>query len=157
MTGRVLLGDECVALGAIHAGISAAYSYPGTPSTEILEFILDTYARKGAPRASWCANEKTAYEEALGVSFAGRRALVSMKHVGLNVAADPFVNSALVAVHGGFVAAVADDPGMHSSQNEQDSRYMAEFARVLCLEPATQQEAYSMTREAFDLSERFRV
>ncbi|HET9952328.1 MAG TPA: thiamine pyrophosphate-dependent enzyme [Candidatus Eisenbacteria bacterium] len=157
MSQRILLGDESVALGAIHAGLSAAYGYPGTPSTEILEYLLDHHAKLGAPHAAWCANEKTAYEEALGVSFAGRRALVSMKHVGLNVAADPFVNSALVAVHGGFVVAVADDPGMHSSQNEQDSRYLAEFARVLCLEPATQQEAYSMTREAFELSERFRV
>jgi indolepyruvate ferredoxin oxidoreductase alpha subunit len=154
---RILLGDESVALGAIHAGLSAAYGYPGTPSTEILEYLLDHHAKLGAPHAAWCANEKTAYEEALGVSFAGRRALVSMKHVGLNVAADPFVNSALVALHGGLVVAVADDPGMHSSQNEQDSRHLAEFARVLCLEPATEQEAYTMTREAFDLSERFRV
>lgn len=157
MAGRILLGDESVALAAIHAGLSAAYAYPGTPSTEILEFLLDHRKRYGGPHAAWCANEKTAYEEALGVSLAGRRALVSMKHVGLNVAADPFVNSALVAVHGGLVVAVADDPGMHSSQNEQDTRALAEFARVICLEPATQQEAYDMTREAFDLSERFRV
>lgn len=158
MPGRILLGDESVALGAIHAGISAAYGYPGTPSTEILEYILDHRARHGTPpRACWCANEKTAYEEALGVSFAGRRALVTMKHVGLNVAADSFVNSALVAVHGGLVVAVADDPGMHSSQNEQDTRQLAEFARVICLEPATQQEAYDMTREAFTLSEEFHV
>ena len=157
MPRQILLGDESVALGAIHAGISAAYAYPGTPSTEILEFILDHSAREGTPRAAWCANEKTAYEEALGASFAGRRALVSMKHVGLNVAADPFVNSALVAVHGGLVVAVADDPGMHSSQNEQDTRALADFARVFCLEPATQQEAYDMTREAFTLSEELRV
>jgi indolepyruvate ferredoxin oxidoreductase alpha subunit len=153
----ILLGDESVALGAVHAGISAAYAYPGTPSTEITEFLLAHRRREGRPHVAWCANEKTAYEEALGVSFAGRRALVSMKHVGLNVAADPFVNSALVAPHGGLVLAVADDPGMHSSQNEQDSRFYADFARVPCLEPATQQEAYDMTREAFDLSERFRV
>ena len=157
MSGRILLGDESVALGAIHAGISAAYAYPGTPSTEILEFILDHRARHGAPHAAWCANEKTAYEEALGASFAGRRALVSMKHVGLNVAMDPFVNSALVGVHGGLVVAVADDPGMHSSQNEQDTRLLAAFAHVLCLEPATQQEAYDMAREAFTLSEEFRM
>jgi indolepyruvate ferredoxin oxidoreductase alpha subunit len=154
---RILLGDESVALGAIHAGLSAAYAYPGTPSTEILEFILEESAQHGEPHAAWCANEKTAYEEALGVSFSGRRALVCMKHVGLNVAADPFVNSALVAPHGGLVVAVADDPGMHSSQNEQDSRFQAEFARIICLEPATQQEAYDMTRAAFDLSERFRI
>ena len=157
MPRQVLLGDESVALGAVHAGITAAYAYPGTPSTEILEFLLDYRGKHGKPHAAWCANEKTAYEEALGVAFAGRRALVSMKHVGLNVAADPFVNSAIVAPHGGLVVAVADDPGMHSSQNEQDSRYLADFARIMCLEPATQQEAYDMAREAFDLSERFRI
>jgi indolepyruvate ferredoxin oxidoreductase alpha subunit len=154
---RVLLGDESVALGALHAGVSAAYAYPGTPSTEILECLMDE-AKRGAPvRAGWCANEKTAFETALGACFAGRRALVAMKHVGLNVAADPFVNAALVEPHGGLVLAVADDPGMHSSQNEQDSRFYADFARVPLLEPATQQECYDMTREAFDLSERFRV
>ena len=157
MPHMILLGDESVALGAVHAGISAAYAYPGTPSTEITEYLLAHQRREGHPHVAWCANEKTAYEEALGVSFAGRRALVSMKHVGLNVAADPFLNSALVALHGGLVLAVADDPGMHSSQNEQDSRFYADFARVPCLEPASQQEAYDMTREAFDLSERFRV
>ncbi len=150
---RILLGDEAVALGALDAGVSAAYSYPGTPATEILEAIQAA----GRPDvvAHWAANEKTAYEAALGTSMAGRRALVSMKHVGLNVAADPFVNSALVAIGGGLVVAVADDPGMHSSQNEQDSRYLAEFARIPCLEPADAQEAYDMTRRAFDVSERF--
>ncbi len=157
MAELVLLGDEAVALASIHSGLTAAYAYPGTPSTEILEYLLRHAERHGGPRAAWCANEKTAYEEALGVSFAGRRALVSMKHVGLNVAADPFMNSALVSIHGGLVVAVADDPGMHSSQNEQDSRCFADFARVICLEPATHQEAYEMTREAFDLSERFNV
>jgi indolepyruvate ferredoxin oxidoreductase alpha subunit len=157
MSQRILLGDEAVALGAVHAGVSAAYAYPGTPSTEIMEFLLQHRERHGAPHASWCINEKTAFEEALGTCFAGRRALVSMKHVGLNVAADPFMNAALVATHGGLVAAIADDPGMHSSQNEQDSRVYADFARILCLEPGDQQEAYDMTREAFDLSERFGV
>lgn len=180
MAARTLLGNEAVALGAIHAGISAAYGYPGTPSTEILEFILryvESAALKGcttgtalkgcttnteaararAITASWSANEKTAYEQALGVSMAGRRALVTMKHVGLNVAADPFINSALLNIKGGLVLAVADDPGMHSSQNEQDSRMLAQFARVICLEPHDPQSAYDMTREAFDLSERFHV
>ena len=157
MPERILLGDESVALGAVHAGVTCAYGYPGTPATEITQFLIDHEKKHGRPHAAWCANEKTAYEAALGTCFVGRRALVSMKHVGLNVAADPFMNSALVAVHGGLVLAVADDPGMHSSQNEQDSRYYAEFARVICLEPATQQEAYDMTREAFDLSERFCV
>jgi indolepyruvate ferredoxin oxidoreductase alpha subunit len=157
MSRKILLGDEAVALGAVHAGITAAYAYPGTPSTEILEYLQMHREKHGEPVASWCANEKTAYEAALGTCFAGRRALVAMKHVGLNVAADAFINSALVETHGGLVLAVADDPGMHSSQNEQDSRWYADFARVPCLEPATQQEAYEMTREAYEISERFGV
>jgi len=152
-----LLGDEAVALAAIHSGISAAYGYPGTPSTEILQFLINNYKKEGEPVARWCANEKTAYEAALGVSFAGRRSLVTMKHVGLNVAADPFINSALLKIKGGLVIAVADDPGMHSSQNEQDSRFYADFAMVPCLEPRNQQEAYDMAREAFDVSERFNI
>jgi indolepyruvate ferredoxin oxidoreductase, alpha subunit len=153
----VLLGDEAVALAAIHAGVTAAYAYPGTPSTEILEYILTHADVSGRPHAAWCTNEKTAYEAALGVSLVGRRALVAMKHVGLNVAADPFINSVLVAPHGGLVLAVADDPGMHSSQNEQDSRFYADFARTVCFDPATEQDAYDMTREAFDVAERFRI
>jgi indolepyruvate ferredoxin oxidoreductase alpha subunit len=158
----VLLGDEALAMGAMHAGISAVYGYPGTPSTEILEF-LQKQAGRGNPAepapfiASWCANEKTAYEAAVGTSLAGRRALVTMKHVGLNVAADPFINSALLDIHGGLVLAVADDPGMHSSQNEQDSRFFADYARVPCFEPRNQEEAYAMTLEAFEASERFHV
>ena len=158
MSDTLVLGGEAAALGALHAGISAAYGYPGTPSTEILEFLI---AREGATpaavHAAWCTNEKAAYEAALGVALVGRRALVTMKHVGLNVAADPFMSSALVGLHGGLVVAVADDPGMHSSQNEQDSRVYADFARVMCLEPATPQECYDMARRAFDLSERFRI
>jgi indolepyruvate ferredoxin oxidoreductase alpha subunit len=159
-----LLGDEAVALGALHAGLSAAYGYPGTPSTEILEWLIAEYEKGGtrSPQtqgvyASWCSNEKTALEAALGVSFAGRRAIVTMKHVGLNVAADPFINGALLGIKGGLVIAVADDPGMHSSQNEQDSRFYAAFAMTPCLEPRNQQEAYDMTREAFEVSERFRT
>ncbi len=152
----VLLGDEAVALGAVHAGISAAYGYPGTPSTEILEWLIERSKRDGGFVASWCTNEKTAAESALGASFAGRRALVTMKHVGLNVAADPFVNAGVCRLGGGLVFAVADDPGMHSSQDEQDSRFYADFAMVPCLEPTTAQEAYDMTREAFEISERFR-
>ncbi|MDR2178644.1 MAG: indolepyruvate ferredoxin oxidoreductase subunit alpha [Treponema sp.] len=157
---RALLGDEAAALGAVHAGLSAAYGYPGTPSTEILEYLINA-AEEGAPagafRASWCGNEKTALEAALGTSFAGRRALVTMKHVGLNVAADPFINGSLLGIKGGLVLAVADDPGMHSSQNEQDSRFYAAFAMIPCLEPRSQQEAYDMAREAFDISEAFRT
>lgn len=153
MTQEVLLGDEAVALGAIHAGMSAGYSYPGTPASEIMEFLVKKSRTDGGFIASWCVNEKVAYEEALGVSFAGKRAMVSMKHVGLNVAADPFMNSALIPIGGGLVVVVADDPGMHSSQNEQDSRYYAQFAKIFCFEPSNHQEAYDMTRAAFDLSE----
>jgi indolepyruvate ferredoxin oxidoreductase alpha subunit len=165
------MGDEAIALGALHAGLSSAYAYPGTPSTEIMESLLEWKRGGGAPGmdgakdmaaiaalvAQWCANEKTAYESALGASFAGRRAMVSMKHVGLNVAADPFVNSALVRINGGLVVVVADDPGMHSSQDEQDSRLLADFARMPCFEPADQQEAYDQTRLAFDFSEKHEV
>ncbi|MCM2277448.1 MAG: thiamine pyrophosphate-dependent enzyme [Oligoflexia bacterium] len=153
-----LLGNEAVALGAIHAGMSAAYAYPGTPSTELMEYLVER-ARKGGESfgAHWSANEKTAYEEALGASIVGKRALVAMKHVGLNVAMDPFMNSALVALHAGLVVMVADDPGMHSSQNEQDSRFFADFAKVPCFEPQDHQECYEMTREAFELSERLSV
>jgi indolepyruvate ferredoxin oxidoreductase alpha subunit len=159
LTGAALLGDEALALGAIHAGLSAAYGYPGTPSTEIMEYLEAEAAKQTSPDfiARWCVNEKTALEAALGVSFAGRRALVTMKHVGLNVAADPFLNGALLDIKGGLVIAVADDPGMHSSQCEQDSRFYAAFAMVPCLEPRSQQEAYDMVREAFTLSERFHV
>ncbi len=154
MKTQVLLGDEAVALGAVHAGISSAYAYPGTPSTEIVDYLIHYQKKHQRPHAAWCANEKTAFEEALGVSMVGRRSLIAMKHVGLNVAADPFMNAAIVDIQGGVVVAVADDPGMHSSQNEQDSRYYADFGRVPCFEPADQQEAYEMTRAAFELSER---
>ncbi|MDR0320028.1 MAG: indolepyruvate ferredoxin oxidoreductase [Treponema sp.] len=151
-----LLGDEAVALGAIHAGVTASYGYPGTPSTEILQYLIDEF-EKGGPIARWCSNEKTALEAALGVSFSGCRSIVTMKHVGLNVAADPFMNAALLKMKGGLVIVAADDPGMHSSQNEQDSRFYADFAMVPCLEPRNQQEAYDMTREAFDISEKFNI
>lgn len=152
----LLLGDEAIALGAIHAGISGVYAYPGTPSTEITEYI------QGSPEATtihsdWCVNEKTAMEAALGVSYVGKRALVCMKHVGMNVAADPFVNSAVSGVNGGLVVLVADDPSMHSSQNEQDTRFYAKFALIPTLEPSSQQEAYDMMSYAFDLSEELKA
>jgi len=153
MKPELLLGDEAVALGAIHAGIAGAFSYPGTPATEIFEYIQERTSRSGDVSARWSANEKVAYEEALGMSYAGCRAIVSMKHVGLNVAADPFINSALTGVNGGLVLVVADDPGMHSSQNEQDSRYYGEFAQIPVFEPSNQQECYDLTKSAFALSE----
>lgn len=154
MPRQILLGDEAVALGAVHAGLSAAYSYPGTPASEILEYLVRLAAETKAFPAVWSVNEKVAYEEALGASFAGKRALVSFKHVGLNVAADPFMNSAITGANGGFLVISADDPGMHSSQNEQDSRYYVQFAQIPGFEPSDHQEAYDMAREAFDLSER---
>ncbi len=157
MNKEILLGDEAVALGAIHAGLTAAYSYPGTPASEIMEYLIKVSRESRGFIASWSVNEKVAYEEALGVSFVGRRALVSMKHVGLNVAADPFMSSSLTGANGGFVLAVADDPGMHSSQNEQDSRFFAQFAQIFCFEPSDHQEAYDMTRQAFDLSEAMNI
>ena len=158
MTTQLLLGDEALAQGAIDAGLSAAYAYPGTPSTEITEHILRSpEACTGSIRCRWAANEKTALEAALGASYAGRRAMASMKHVGLNVAADPFVNAAIAGAHGGLLISVADDPSMHSSQNEQDSRLYADLALVPCFEPSDQQEAYAVPALAFDLSERHRV
>jgi len=153
----IVLGDEAVALAAIHSGLTAAYSYPGTPASEIMGYLQAQPEAGKSYIASWSVNEKTAYEEALGTSFAGKRAMVSMKHVGLNVAADPFMNSALTGIGGGLVVVSADDPSMHSSQNEQDSRYYADFARIFCFEPSNHQEAYDMTRQAFDLSEKFEI
>ncbi len=157
-TQQILLGDEAVGLAAVHAGISGIYGYPGTPSTEIFEFVEKEVGAGGLDiHAVWSTNEKVAFEEAMGMSYASKRAMVVMKHVGLNVAADPFMNAGVTGVTGGLVAVVADDPGMHSSQNEQDTRYFADFCQVPCFEPSNQQEAYDMTREAFELSERLKV
>lgn len=151
---KLLLGDEAIALGAIHAGISGVYAYPGTPSTEITEFVQNhPLAVERGVHSRWCTNEKTAMEAALGMSYAGKRALVCMKHVGMNVAADAFVNSAITGVNGGLVVLAADDPSMHSSQNEQDSRFYGKFAMIPIFEPSTQQEAYDMMGDAFRLSE----
>ena len=158
MEKALLLGDEAIALGAIHAGLSGVYAYPGTPSTEITEFIQSyPLARERGIHSDWSANEKTAMEAALGMSYGGGRALVCMKHVGMNVAADAFVNSAFTGAHGGVVVVAADDPSMHSSQNEQDSRCYGRFAGIPIFEPSNQQEAYDMTAAAFDFSEKHRV
>lgn len=152
---KLLLGDEALALGAINAGLSGVYAYPGTPSTEITEFIqLNPLARERGIHSRWCTNEKTAMEAALGMSYAGKRALVCMKHVGMNVCADAFVNSAVTGVNGGLIVLAADDPSMHSSQNEQDSRFYGKFAMVPIFEPSNQQEAYDMVKTAFELSEK---
>ncbi len=155
MTKKLLLGVEAIGQGAIDGGISGVYAYPGTPSTEITEYIQENVvAISRNIHREWSANEKTAFESALGMSYAGKRAIVCMKHVGLNVAADPFMNSAMTGINGGLIIAVADDPSMHSSQNEQDSRYYGRFAMIPVLEPSNQQEAYDMTRTGFELSEK---
>ncbi|MFA5419700.1 MAG: indolepyruvate ferredoxin oxidoreductase, partial [Bacteroidales bacterium] len=156
MQKLLLLGDEAIAQGAIDAGLSGVYAYPGTPSTEITEYIqASKEAKERNIRSSWSANEKTAMESAIGMSYAGKKALVCMKHVGLNVAADAFVNAAITGANGGLVVLSADDPSMHSSQNEQDSRFYGKFAMIPVMEPSNQQEAYDMTRYAFELSEKF--
>lgn len=153
---RLLLGDEAIAQGAIDAGLSGVYAYPGTPSTEITEYIQHAQLSTLNSQpifCQWATNEKTAMEAALGMSYMGKRALVCMKHVGMNVCADAFMNAAITGVNGGLVVLAADDPSMHSSQNEQDSRFYAKFAMIPCLEPSNQQEAYDMMHYAFDLSE----
>jgi indolepyruvate ferredoxin oxidoreductase, alpha subunit len=154
----LLLGDEAIAQAALDAGLSGMYAYPGTPSTEIMEFIQSS--KEGSDRSvhrEWSSNEKTAMEAALGMSYAGKRAMVAMKHVGLNVAADGFINSAITGVNGGLIVVSADDPSMHSSQNEQDSRFYGKFAMVPCFEPSNQQEAYDMVFDAFEVSEKYKL
>lgn len=158
MKKLLLLGAEAIAQGAIDGGMSGIYAYPGTPSTEITEYVQNSkIAAERKIHSKWSANEKTAMEAALGMSYAGKRAMVCMKHVGLNVAADPFINSAITGVNGGLIITVADDPSMHSSQNEQDSRYFGKFALIPILEPSNQQEAYDMARDGFELSEKYKT
>ncbi|MDR1814869.1 MAG: indolepyruvate ferredoxin oxidoreductase, partial [Tannerella sp.] len=153
MSKRLFLGDEAIAQAAIDAGLSGVYSYPGTPSTEITEYIQQKTVGSGI-HSRWCANEKTAMEAALGMSYAGKRTLCCMKHVGLNVAADCFMNAAMTGINGGMIIVTADDPSMHSSQNEQDNRLYGDFAMLPMLEPSCQQEAYDMVYEGYELSER---
>ena len=148
---KLLSGNEALALGAYHAGVRVAAAYPGTPSTEILESL----ARFDDIYAEWSTNEKVATEVALGAAYAGARSLVSMKHVGLNVASDPFMAASTTGVNAGMVVISADDPGIHSSQNEQDNRHYAKLAKVPILEPSDSQEAYEFMAYAFDISERF--
>jgi len=148
----ILSGDEAVAYGALAASVSLGAGYPGTPSTEILE----TFSAIGG-NAQWAPNEKVALEVAIGAAFAGARALMTTKHVGLNVAADPLFTLTYTGTKGGLVIACADDPGMASSQNEQDSRNYAKFAQFPMLEPSDSQEAYDFTIKAFELSERFKM
>lgn len=151
----MLLGDEAIAQAAIDAGMSGIYAYPGTPSTEITEYVMQSKEAKSRQiRAGWSTNEKTAMEAALGMSYAGKRTMVCMKHVGLNVAADAFINSAITGANGGLIVVSADDPSMHSSQNEQDSRVYGKFALLPVLEPTNQQDAYDMVHYGFELSEK---
>lgn len=150
---KLMSGNDAVARGAWEAGVAFATGYPGTPSTEVLE-RLATYDEVDA---HWSTNEKVAFEEAMGAALGGIRSMVTMKHVGLNVAADPFMVFPYAGTNAGFVVLVADDPGMYSSQNEQDSRYFAKVAKVPLLEPADAAEARSFTAAAFELSERFRT
>lgn len=150
-TRQLLLGNEAIAWGAVDAGVRVVTGYPGTPSTEALEYLA-----KIAPEVvevQWATNEKVAIDEALGAALAGARSLVTMKHVGLNVAMDGWMTSPLVGVNAGLVVLVADDPGMHSSQNEQDSRYLGRFAGVPIFEPSDSQECYLFVRSAFEASE----
>ncbi|HOJ03461.1 MAG TPA: thiamine pyrophosphate-dependent enzyme [Bacteroidota bacterium] len=156
MKRMLLLGDEAIAQGALDAGLSGVYAYPGTPSTEITEYIQRSkQAQERNVHSMWSANEKTAMEAALGMSYAGKRAMACMKHVGLNVAADGFINAGITGANGGLIVVAADDPSMHSSQNEQDSRFYGKFALIPMLEPANQQEAYDAMHYGFDMSEKF--
>jgi len=149
---RLMMGNEAIALGALEAGVQVATAYPGTPSSEIFSALARAAAGYGF-HAEWSANEKVALEVAGGAAYAGARAIVTMKQVGLNVAADPLMTLAYIGVKGGLVLAVADDPGPHSSQNEQDTRAFARLAKLPVFDPSSPSEAREMTREAFSLSE----
>lgn len=148
---KLLLGNEAVALGLYEAGVKLVSSYPGTPSTEITEFA----AKYDEIKTEWAPNEKVACEVAAGASFAGARSFCGMKHVGLNVAADPMFTMSYIGVNGGMVICVADDPGMHSSQNEQDSRHYAKAAKLPMLEPSDSQECKDFVKFAYEISEQF--
>jgi indolepyruvate ferredoxin oxidoreductase alpha subunit len=148
---KMLSGDEAVARGAWEAGVVVASAYPGTPSTEILEELV----RFPNVYTEWAPNEKVAVDVAIGAAYAGKRGLAAMKHVGLNVAADSFMYASMTGMEAGLVIVSADDPAMHSSQNEQDNRTYARFARIPCLDPSDSQEAKDMTIAAFGISERF--
>ena len=154
----MLLGNESIAQAVVAAGCQVASAYPGTPSSEILPAIAEYAAKLKSPMiVEWGANEKIAFEMAVGASFAGARSCAAMKQVGLNVAADPFMTVALYELSGGMLLISADDPGPHSSQNEQDSRMFAMMAKVPCLDPADAKEAADMVKDAYALSEKYGV
>ncbi|MCP3689698.1 MAG: indolepyruvate ferredoxin oxidoreductase subunit alpha, partial [Gammaproteobacteria bacterium] len=150
---KPLMGNEAIARGVWEAGVRVASAYPGTPSTEILENIA------GFPEqdieAEWATNEKVALDVAIGASFAGERAFAAMKHVGLNVASDSLMSMTYIGVNGGLVIVVCDDPGIHSSQNEQDTRLFARLAMVPVLEPSDAQEALDFIKLGYEISEQF--
>jgi indolepyruvate ferredoxin oxidoreductase, alpha subunit len=155
---RFLMGNEAIGRGVIEAGCGVAAAYPGTPSSEVLESLVRWKKELGHPvYLEWSTNEKVAFEVAYGASLAGARSMAAMKMVGLNVASDAVMSAAYLGVRGGLVVVVADDPGPHSSQTEQDSRFFAWFAKIPVLDPGTPAEALQMTRKAFDLSEKYQV
>lgn len=155
---RMLMGNEALGRGLIESGCTLAASYPGTPASEILASAAQFAKETGVTaHIEWSVNEKVAYEVALGHSYSGKRTAVAMKQVGLNVAADPFTRSAYLGVVGGFIVIAADDPGPHSSQTEQDSRFFAQFAKVPAFDPSSPREAKEMVAEAFDLSEKYEL
>ena len=154
MSKQMIMGNQAIALGALKAGVNLVTGYPGTPSSEIIEFI-SKYKDKTGTYVEWSVNEKAAVEVAAGASYAGSRTLITMKQVGLNVASDPVMCLSYVGVKGGMVIVSADDPGPISSQTEQDTRNFAQFSKIPCLDPSTPQEAFDMIQEAFELSEKY--
>ena len=154
MAKQMIMGNQAIALGALKAGVNLVAGYPGTPSSEIIEFI-SKYKEKTGTYVEWSVNEKAAAEVAAGASYAGSRTMITMKQVGLNVASDPVMCLSYVGIKGGMVIVVADDPGPISSQTEQDTRKFAQFSKMPCLDPSTPGEAYEMVQEAFELSEKY--
>ena len=156
MARQMIMGNQAIALGALKAGVNLVAGYPGTPSSEIIEFV-SKYKKQTGTYVEWSVNEKAAVEVAAGASYAGSRTLVTMKQVGLNVASDPVMCLSYVGVKGGMVIVSADDPGPISSQTEQDTRNFAQFSKIPCLDPSTPTEAFEMIQEAFEISERYKT
>ena len=154
MSTQMIMGNQAIALGALKAGVNLVSGYPGTPSSEIIEFI-SKYNKKTGTYVEWSINEKAAVEVAAGASYAGSRTLVTMKQVGLNVASDPVMCLSYVGVKGGMVIVSADDPGPISSQTEQDTRKFGQFSKIPVFDPSTPLEAYQMIQEAFEVSEKY--
>ena len=153
---QLLMGNEAIGQGLIEAGCQVAAAYPGTPSTEILQAVIDRREQAAEPlHIEWSVNEKIAFEVALAASYTGKRSVAVMKQVGLNVAADPFMRTAYIGVKGGMLTIVADDPGPHSSQNEQDTRLFCLQGRVPVIDPASPAEAKGFIQPAFELSEKY--